>query len=134
MHPGKPDRQKATCPGIFRQSRDGIIDLRHLMRVCSNGKEEISADVIRLRLRFEMRIGSLSLYGKFIEATETFRRASGDFLGIGMGMYIEYSFHRSGIYARMHTAYRVLSSLFIVYLDFFSALWYNRDTTKRLEE
>ena len=94
MHSGKTDRQKAARTGKLRQSRDGIVDLRHLMRVCGDGKEKIPADVILLCLRFEVRVGSRSLNGKIIEVTETFRGATGDFLGIGVGMYIENFFHR----------------------------------------
>ena len=87
------------------------------MRVCGNGKEKIPTDVVRFCLRFEMRVGSLSLHGEIIEMAETFRSASGDLLGIGVGMYIENFFH-SSLYTHVCALHSVCFLCFLFVLIF----------------
>ena len=60
VHPGEADRAEPARTGILREGGDGIVDLRDLMRVCGHGEQQVSADAVRLGLRFQIRIRPFS--------------------------------------------------------------------------
>jgi len=64
------------------------------MGIGADGKEEVSPNIVRLSLTFQMGIGSFSLTDEIIEFSQIDHRFFTDGLGIGVSVNIKYFVHR----------------------------------------